>query len=792
MSRHLVLVASASCIALLASGASAQTADTGQTLPPAWPTPFQGSVSPDLAQSRPDYPRVPKAPVGAPNVLVVLIDDLGFGASSTFGGPVPTPNLDRLAGTGLKYNQFHTTAMCSPTRAALLTGRNSHNVGTGTLTDFSDGYPGYNSFMPRDATTIGRILRDNGYNTAWFGKEHNIPIGQLSAAGPFDQWPTQQGFDYFFGFIGADTDQWHPQLFRGTSRVPDGDGSEVLDKLMADDAINWIHNQKAAAPDKPFFIYYAPGITHAPQQAPADWIARFKGKFNQGWDAVREETLARQKAAGIVPRDTKLAAPPSYVPAWNTLSPDEKRVQARFMEVFAGALAHQDAQIGRMLDELQRMGELQNTLVIFVNGDNGSDSNGGPAGKLTESAETSTKSSTLQEKLRYIDEFGSAKIQQLYSVGWGFAMDTPFPYYKQIASHLGGTRNGLVISWPAKITHPGLRTQYHHVIDIMPTILEAAQISAPEVVDGVKQKPIDGVSMEYSFDDPKAPSHRQTQYFEMLGNRAIYDHGWLAATSPIRKPWEMSRGPQANDNLANTYKWELYNLSKDFSQTQDLAAREPKKLEEMKALFDAEAKKNNVYPLDDRTGFSRSGAMRAAYVPNRKTFVYWGKDISVSQDRAPELTNRSFAIDAQINTPSNATGVITSLGSRFGGWSFYLKDGRPAVAENLIGLPEDQFRLVAPAAVPSDRPTTIRFAFNYDGGGAGKGGVVSISIDGKEVASDRIPATVVNPGGLGETFDIGLDRGVTVTDDYAGTGAFAGSIDKVTVNVGAAGKADRF
>jgi arylsulfatase A-like enzyme len=792
VTRHLVLAASASCIALLSSEALAQTADAGRTLPQPWPTPFQGSVTPDLAQSKQDFPRVPTAPAGAPNILVVLTDDTGFGAASTFGGPVPTPNLDRLAAAGLKYNQFHTTAMCSPTRAALLTGRNHHNVGMGTLTDFAEGYPGYNSFMPQDAVTIGRILRDNGYNTAWFGKEHNIPNGQLSAAGPFNQWPTAQGFDYFFGFIGADTDQWHPQLFRGTSRLPDGDGKSVLDKRMADDAINWIHNQKAAAPDKPFFIYYAPGTNHAPHQAPAEWIARFKGKFDKGWDAVRDETLARQKAAGIVPRDTRLAARPSYVPAWSELSPDEKRMQARYMEVYAAMLAYQDAQFGRMIDELQRMGQLENTLVIFVEGDNGADSAGGPNGKFTESAEMSTKSSTLQERLKHIDEFGGPNVQQLYSTGWAVAMDAPFPYYKQLASQLGGTRNGLVVSWPSKITQRGLRTQYHHVIDLMPTILEAANVPAPDVVDGVKQKPIDGVSMEYSFSDPKAVSHRQTQYYEMLGNRAIYDHGWLAATAPIRKPWEMSRGPNANDNLANTYQWQLYNLNKDFSQTQDLAAKEPKRLEEMKALFDTEAKKNNVYPLDDRTGGDRVSAMRQAYVPVRKSFTYWGKDISVSQDRAPELTNRSFAIDAQIRTPANATGVVSAFGSRFGGWSFYLKDGRPAVAENLIGLPEDQFQLVAPAAVSADQPTTVRYVFNYDGGGAGKGGVVSIMVDGKEVASARIPATVVNPGGLGESFDIGLDRGVTVTDDYAGQGVFPGAIDKLTVNVGDLGKPDKF
>jgi len=792
--RHYVrMVAGASVVALVSSYAFAQTADPRLTLPEPWPTPFQGVVSPDPEQSRKDFPRLPTAPAGAPNILLLLIDDLGFGASSTFGGPVPTPNLDRLAAAGLRYNQFHTTAMCSPTRAALLTGRNPHNVGTGALTDFADGYPGYSSFMPKSAATVAQVLRGNGYSTAWFGKNHNIPTGQLSAAGPFDQWPTALGFDYFFGFIGADTDQWHPQLFRGVSRAPDGDGNEVLDKRLADDAIDWIHNQKAAAPDKPFFIYYAPGTAHTPHQAPADWIAPFKGKFDLGWDAVRQATLARQKALGIVPRGAELAPRPSFVPAWNTLSADEKRVQARYMEVFAGMLAYQDAQIGRVLDELQRMGQLNNTLVIFVDGDNGADAAGGPAGALTEVGEMANKRSTLAQKLAHIDEFGGPNVQQNYSAGWAVAMNTPFPYYKQIASHLGGTRNGLVISWPSKITHPGLRSQYHHVIDIMPTILEAAQISAPDAVDGVKQKQIDGVSMKYSFEDPTSASHRQVQYYEMLGNRAIYDHGWLASTTPIRQPWRLSSDPTANQNLSETYKWELYDLTKDFSQTQDLAAREPKRLEEMKALFASEAKRNNVYPLDDRTGFDRSGAMRRVYASHRDHYAYWGKNISLTGDVAPPLANRAFAIEARIHASSaQSTGVLAAVGSRFGGWSFYLKDGHPAVVENLVGMPEDEFRLVAPEPAPGDRPTTIRFAFSYDGGGVGKGGAVSIAIDGREVANARLPQSIVVAGGLTETFDIGLDRGVTVTDDYAGNGAFAGSIEKLTVDLGPVGRAGLF
>jgi len=789
---RLAMSAGASALTLLATAAVAQpqAAGTSSVLPMPWPTPFQGVAAVDLKDSRQDFPRLPTAPAGAPNILLVLTDDVGFGAASTFGGPIPTPNLDRLAAGGLRFNRFHTTAMCSPTRAALLTGRNSHNVGTGALTDFAEGFPGYTTFLPKSAATVAEILRDNGYVTAWFGKEHNIPPGQASDAGPFNQWPTSIGFDYFYGFVGAETDQWSPQLYRDKVRQPLSESSEVLDKRLADDAIRWIHNVKAAAPDKPFFVYYAPGSTHTPHQAPADWIARFRGRFDQGWDAVRTATFARQKAMGLVPRDAALAPRSPDVPAWNTLSADERRVQARYMEVYAAMLSYQDAQLGRMLDELERMGQRDNTLVIFIEGDNGADAAGSPVGALSEIGELTNGRTSLAAKLAHIDEFGGPKMQLNYSTGWAVAMDTPFPYYKQIASHLGGTRNGMVMSWPAKITRPGLRTQYHHVIDVLPTILEAAHITPPEVVEGVKQKPIDGVSMTYAFDDPKAQDRRQTQYYEMIGNRAIYDHGWLAATTPMKpRPWMMGTAANANENLAAAYKWELYDLRKDFTQTHDLAAREPKRLAQMQALFAEQAAKFNVNPIDDRSGLGRFAAMRQAYAPDRSSYVYWGKDITLSTDAAPALANRSFVIEAQVRAPAGATGVIAALGSRFGGWSFYLKDGHPAVSQGFAGLPEDQARLVAAAQTPGDQPATVRFAFDYAGGGAGKGGALSISIDGHEVARSQLARSIVSPGGIGETFDIGLDRGVTVSDDYSADGAFPGAIDKVTVKLGPVGQA---
>ena len=458
------------------------------------------------------FPAIPTAPEGAPNILLVLTDDVGFGAASAFGGPVPTPNLERLARDGLRYNRFHTTAMCSPTRAALLTGRNHHAVGTGTLTDFALGAPGYDAMIPRSAATIARLLQDNGYNTAFIGKHHNVPKGPFSSSGPYDYFPTKLGFDHFFGFIGSDTDQWRPTLYRDTTRIIDEKPpTRLLDERFADDAIHWIHQQKAAAPDKPFFIYFAPGSAHTPHQAPADWIKRFRGQFAQGWDKLRTQTLQRQKAMGVVPAQTSLPGRPVYIPAWQSLSPEEQAFQQRQMEVFAAQLAFQDAQFGRIVDELHRMGVSDNTLIIFIEGDNGPDSAGSPAGAIGEATEIANRRLGQAEHARHIDQLGGPHSHSNYSTGWALAMSTPFPYYKQIASHLGGTRNGAVFSWPSRITEGGIRSQYHHVIDIFPTILHAAGITAPNIVDGVAQQAIDGIDMTYSFADSKAPDRRTTQ-----------------------------------------------------------------------------------------------------------------------------------------------------------------------------------------------------------------------------------------------------------------------------------------
>ena len=731
------------------------------------------------------FPAIPTAAEGAPNILLVLTDDVGFGAASAFGGPVPTPNLERLAQNGLRYNRFHTTAMCSPTRAALLTGRNHHAVDTGTLTDFAFGAPGYDAMIPRSAATIARLLQDNGYNTAFFGKHHNIPKGPFSSSGPYDYFPTKLGFDHFFGFIGSDTDQWRPTLYRDTSRVIDEKPpSRILDQRLADEAIDWIHQQKAAAPDKPFFIYFAPGSAHTPHQAPADWIERFHGQFAQGWDKLRAETLQRQKAMGLVPARISLPRRPDYIPAWQSLSMEERAFQQRQMEVFAAQLAFQDAQFGRIVDELRRMGLSDNTLVIFIEGDNGPDSAASPAGAIGEATEIANRRLDLTEHRRQIDQLGGPRSHSNYSTGWALAMSTPFPYYKQIASHLGGTRNGAVFSWPSRITERGMRSQYHHVIDVFPTILHAAGIKAPDTVDGIAQQPVDGIDMTYSFADPRAPDRRTTQYYEMLGNRALYDHGWLANTRPVRKPWEMGFGADANLNLAPGYRWELYDLATDFNQTRDLAASHPAILARLRKAFDVEAARYKVFPINDRTDAARSGLAARAYIKPRSSYIFWGKDISLPSDVAPPITGRAFTLTADVTA---GNGVIAALGSSMGGWSFGVEDGHPVVRHALTPLPEDQFRLAAPTVLQPGSMVRLTFDFNYDGGGYGKGGLVSIAVNGAPVAEQRLERSLVVQEAPGETFDIGLDGGGPVNEAAGAPDRFTGEIRKLEVTLGPPG-----
>lgn len=739
--------------------------------------PFEGTIGTTFADSTPSFQLPVKPPEGAPNVLLILTDDVGFAAASTFGGPIPTPALDRLATQGLRYTRFHTTAMCSPTRAALLTGRNHHAVGTGIVTDTASGYPGYWAVIPRSAATVAEVLRLNGYNTAFFGKHHNVPQGSEDPTeGPFDLWPTGLGFEYFYGFIGGDTNQWQPTLYRGTTPAEPHEMESTLDHYLAQDLIEWVHNQEAAAPDKPFFTYFAPGSAHAPHQAPAEWIAKFKGQFDIGWDRLREESLARQSAAGIVPTATKNTPRPAGIPAWDQLGADEKRVYARMMEVFAGMLAYQDDQIGNVLTELERMGELDNTLVIFVEGDNGASPEGGITGSMNE---LGTLANGMREDtgwlLSQMDEMGGPDSYQVFPVGWAWATDAPFQWTKQVGSHLGGTRNGAVISWPKRIKDGGgIRTQFAHVNDVMPTILEAVGLANPDIVHGVHQQKVDGTSLVYSFDEPRAPERHVRQYFEMLGNRAIYDRGWMASTTPGRLPWKSG----GSGGLPTDYAWELYDLDTDFSQSYDLAAQYPERLAEMKALWDSEARANNVYPLDDRQGIMRASSGARSVTSRRTSWVYWGKKISVAQSKSPPINFSSFTATAEITIPaSGARGALIATGSQFGGWSFHFDGhGRPVVIHVASQKPEDRFVITAGEAIV---PGKHRITYDYTlDGRPGQGGVLTIAVDGREVAVGRIGRTAFIAAGLGETFDIGQDTGAKVLP-VAGANIFSGEIARI-------------
>lgn len=754
---------------------------------PIAPLPFAGRIGPTPETSVPDWPRRVQAPVNAPNVLLIMTDDVGFAASSAFGGPIPTPNLDMLAQRGLRYNNFHTTAICSATRAALLTGRNAHRVGEGLLSDLPSGYPGYSSAMPLSAASVAQVLRLNGYNTAMFGKHHNLPNWEASDAGPFDHWPTGMGFDHFFGFVGGDTDQYAPHLYRDNSRVSDAEANgDLLDKRLADEAIGWIHNQKAAAPDKPFFAYIAPGSLHAPHQAPDAWIARFKGQFDGGWDKLRQDSFRRQRAMGIVPPDAVLTPRPAEIPAWDSLDADARFVEARSMEVAAATLAYQDAQIGRVIDELKRMGQFDNTLVIFIEGDNGASGEAGPRGTANEIGHIANGVTDDTESLmRVVDKLGGPETYSNYPVGWAWAINCPFRWVKQIASHLGGIRNGLVMTWPEGIRAQGeLRSQFGHVNDIVPTILEAAGLPAPHSVRGVAQMPMDGTSLAYSFNDPRAPEQHKSQYFEIAGNIGFYQDGWFLSNTPTRLPWEK----RAN---GETPRWELYNLRQDYSQAHDLAAKNPAKLAEMQALWEKAAADNSVFPIDTRFADVRQRAGMAPLAAQlaRTKFTYWGADTSVSLMAAPSLAGRSFTLTADIVVPPNGgSGVLTAYGSRLGGWSFYLdKDGVPVALEAFSHKPEDKFAIRAPRPLAAG-PAQVRFEFISDTG-LFAGGMMHIAVNGQRVAEGRIPRTIQIPAGLGETFDIGRDTGVPVTDYGRPHGRFDGIVRRVDVELGPRGPA---
>ena len=759
--------------------AIAQTGASSPVALPAPAAPFGGVIGTNYSDSEPAFPKPVAAPANAPNVVIFMTDDVGFGAASTFGGLVPTPNLDRLASQGLRYNRFHTTAMCSPTRAALLTGRNHHAVGNGIVANLTTGFPGYWSEMPRSAATIAETLRLNGFNTAMFGKHHMGPESVVSAAGPFDNWPTRLGFDYFYGFVAAETNQFKPALYRGITPIPTLEDG-VLDKALADDAINWIRNQNAAAPDTPFFLYYATGSTHAPLQAPAEWIARFRGKFDAGWDVLSKEIRTRQEKQGLVPKGTRSQPRPAEIPAWSTLSPSLKKVNARAMEVYAGMLAYQDAQIGRVLDELDRTGEGKNTLIFFIEGDNGAAAEGDANGATNALAAFNGFQETDDQLLAAIDDFGGPKANLSLGFGWAWLTSTPFPLFKQYASHLGGTRNGLVVSWPGHIQGGGTRSQFTHVTDIVPTILEEVGLTAPATVNGAPQQRMDGISFAYTFDQPKAPERKTTQYFEMMGNQAIYHDGWWANTTPGRLPWTWNK----SSGLPSDYKWELYDLKRDFAQADNLATKQPDKLREMQAIFVSEAQKNNVFPLDDRMTAERFLAAHSAK-PQRDRYTYWGSGVSIPSGQAAPLFNRSFTLRADIIVPQQpVSGSILALGGAFGGWGFYLKDNRPVAMVAASQHREDQFRVAATQALPPGR-ATLTYNFDYDGGVNG-GGEMRISRDGQEIMRGRIDKSISRLVEMTDTLDVGMDTSTQMTSDYPEGGVFNG-VQRVDISLGAVG-----
>lgn len=767
---------------VLAVAAVIAAAGVAQEVLPRPEPPFRGKIGRTTKDSKPDFPKEVRAPKGAPNILLIMTDDVGFGAASTFGGPITTPTMDRLAANGLRFTQFHTTALCSPTRAALITGRNHHTCATGVIMEMGTGYPGYNTLMPKSCGSIGEVLRQNGYNTSWYGKNHNVPDWQGSQAGPFDLWPTGLGFEYFYGFIGGDTNQWHPALFENTrpTEPPHNDPTYILDRDLADHAIAWIREQHSLAPDKPFFAYYVPGSAHAPHHAPKDWIAKFKGQFDQGWDKVREETLERQKKLGLVPADTKLTPRPEAIPAWDTLNADQKRLYARMMEVYAGALAHCDYQMGRVIDAVEQLGELDNTLIIYIQGDNGASAEGTLQGLLNEMTLFNAIPEDFHEVLRRMDDLGGPLTYNHYPVGWAHAMDSPLQWTKQIASHFGGTRNGMVISWPARIKDKGgIRSQFHHVIDIVPTLMEATGLKFPTMLNGVKQKPLEGASLMYTFDNPGSPTRHPTQYFEMLGNRGLYHDGWMASTTPLRLPWIMGHEPNPDD-----FKWELYQVTKDFSQAENLAARNPAKLKELQAVFDREARKYNVYPIQTSTLERLDTAIRPSLTRGRTVFTYSPGMVRIPEGAAPDIKNKSFRLTAEVEIPEGgAQGMLVTQGGRFAGYGLYLLDGRPVFHYNLAGVA--RYQVAGSDKLPAGKHTIV-LDFKYDGGGIAKGGNATLTVDGQKAAAGRIERTLPFRLSLDETLDIGEDTGTPVSEDYADKMPFkfTGTLKQVVIDIG--------
>jgi arylsulfatase len=743
-----------------------------------WPLDARDASFPPIEPLRP--------PADAPNVLVVLLDDVGFAASSVFGGPVTTPTAERLAAGGLRYNRFHTTALCAPTRQALLTGRNHHTVGMGVITELATSAPGYTSLRPNTCAPLARTLTLNGYSTAQFGKCHEVPVWQTSPLGPFDAWPANGGgFEHFYGFIGGETNQYYPAIYEGTTALEPPTTPEEgyhFTEDMTDRAIAWVRQQKALMPDKPFLVYYAPGATHAPHHVPPEFADRYRGAFDDGWDVLRERTFARQRELGVIPPDAELTRRPDEIPAWTDMPDELKPVLARQMEVYAGFLEHTDRHIGRLIEAIEDLGVLDDTLVYYIIGDNGASAEGTVNGSFNEMMMLNGAAhlESAEFMAARIDDFGTPRAYNHYAVGWAHAMDTPYQWTKQVASHWGGTRNGTIVHWPNGMSARGeLRNQFHHVIDVAPTVLEAAGLPAPTSVNGVEQRPIEGISMLYSFDDAGATDRRTTQYFEMFCNRGIYHDGWTAVTRHST-PWVMAPSlPALEDDV-----WELYGPT-DWTQAHDLASEQPEKLEELQRLWLEEARRFNVLPLDDRRveRFNPDLAGRPTLIKGDSQVLFGGMG-RLTENVVLNIKNKSHAVTAQVVIPEDgASGVVFSQGGAFGGWSLYLTDGRPSYCYNLFGL--RRFKVYGDGVVPAGEHQ-VRMEFAYDGGGLARGGTVSLFVDGSKVGEGRVDGTQPMAFSADETADVGTDTGSSISDDYEpATSAFTGRVRWVQIDLGA-------
>ena len=776
---------------------SATTTIDGSQLPAPDPK-FGGVIMNDALQSKPWWaPRI-VPPKEAPNVLLIITDDAGFGVPSTFGGVIPTPTMDRIANNGLRYNNIHSTALCSPTRAALITGRNHHSVGFGVISEQSTGFPGYNSIISQDKATIGRILLDNGYATSWFGKDHNTPAFAASQIGPFNQWPTGMGFEYFYGFVGGDANQWQPNLFRNTTQIYPFAGKPQWNLItgMADDAIDYLNRVNQTMPDKPFFLKYAPGATHAPHHPTKEWVEKIHNMrlFDQGWNKLREQIFENQKKLGVIPQDTQLEPWPTKVlPNWDDLTAEEKKLYIRQVEIFAAYAAYNDSEIGRVIQTIEDMGKLDNTLVIYINGDNGTSAEGGPLGTPNEVAFFNGVSVPVADQMKWYDAWGTEQTYNHMSAGWSWAFDTPFTWFKQNASKLGGIRQNMAVSWPGHIKDKGgLRDQFMHVIDVVPTILEVAGIPAPATVDGIKQAPIEGTSFAYTFDakNAKEPSHHKTQYFEMMGQWALYHEGWLLSTQVNRAPWEAFGA--ANPDPLNNQVLELYDLNTDFSQSQNIANKHPDKVKQMKQMFIAEAKKYQVFPLDASVA-ARIVAPRPNITAGRTEFVYTWPMVGLPQGDSPFLLNSSYTITADIDVPQGgAEGMILTSGGRFAGYGFYLLKSKPVFLWNLIDL--KRIKWEGPEALTSGKHT-VEFDFKYDGlgvgtlafnnmSGLGRPGTGTLKVDGKVVATETMPHTLPMILQWDESFDIGSDTLTGVNDaDYQPPFTLTAKLNKLKIKV---------